>query len=755
MIPPRVCFFDIETGPAEEGGFAPPDNPTGKILAWAIHDNYTNTIFSCVDVSQTDIELESDYIKKALAAPDKYLAAVIPHTKEIAPFTGAVKTIPVHSEYGLFCALEKVLDSLQPDIISGHNVTGLTIRGQYHPGFDREYILNRALKENKKRIVFNKKSPKKVPVYPLMLRWFRDKRGKRQKGVPPLPLAETIWFDGMIAYQLMHEGELDVKGREALGLIAERELGYGKILHPPMMEMAENDPNLLALYNIWDVILSGRIDAKVGLIDYYHTMARKTGVDIDDALHSMPAGRSFILHNIHDRMALPSKGMEPWHNVDVKGGYVAPPANGKFRWVIILDNSGEYPSIVRSLNIDKTSKTNTPDENCSVTPNGNYYRLEPRGVVVSLMDQLAADRAEHQKKMKEAEYNSTEWKYYKTLVRVDKEIMNSISYGVYANKHYQLRDEAIANDITKIARDHVRWNQKIAEETRLPLGGGVAKFKSIAGDTDSIMIIVENLTEIEKDTPVTLDMMIKLGEELAEVINKSFDEFVKPFNITKHFLHIKLEEIDEVFYQHGAKKRYTKLVSWDGRDISHLSFDERQKTKGFETRRSNASQITKDVVKRGLLAVLTNEEDSFYTWIRKEVAEIKSAVAKYSATNEASQLLEDLGTPMGLGTMDTNLTTQQAKGAHYYNQHINPADPLRPSDKARVFLGYVGSNQVININDNMIRTNSFCLRFGEKLSDIQAKLDIDGLLEKCVFKPIENVGLDVDRCRGIEQKVLF
>lgn len=747
MITPRVLFLDIETGPSEDGDFAPPERPTGQVLAWAVHDNYTNTIYSCVDVSKTDKKLDAEYLTKVLADPDRHLAEVMPHTKSIEPYTGKLITIPVTSELSLYRALEKVFDALEPDIVSGHNVSGITVRSEYRPGFDREYLLGRALYENRRRTVYNKKSRKnQVELYPTMLKWLRDKRGKRVKGIPPYPRSETIWFDGMVSYQLMHEGELEVKGREALGVLGERELGYGKILHPPMMEMAENDPNLLALYNIWDVVLSMRLNEKVGLINYYHTLARKVGIDIDEALHSFPVSRGHILHQIHGEFALPAKYMEPWSGRGVKGGYVAPPANGEYENVLILDNSGEYPSIVRTLNIDKTTKARAGDPNCSVTPDGNHYRLEPRGIIPAMMDQLAADRAEHQDAMKVAEYGSKEWKYYKTLVRVDKEIMNSCGFGVYANEHYQLRDEDIANDITKIARDHVKWNWDFVEKTPV-LGYTLRPFYI---DTDSVMC------EVMTDEELSLEDFVKIGKETGRLLNESFDEFVEQFGVTEHYLHIKLEEVDEVYYQYGAKKRYAKLVAWDGRDISDLPVEERVKIKGFETRRSNASPLTKRIIKQALHHILTKNRTGFHEYMRDVVKEIKEAGNLYAEGKLTdATVLEELGTPMGLGTMETNKTTQQAKAAHYYNQYINPNEPLRPSDKARVFLGTVGPNKMVEIDGEMIPAGSFCLRFGDSLLNNNINLDIDGLLEKCVWKPLTNAGIDIEQCKEQRQVKLW
>lgn len=98
----------------------------------------------------------------------------------------------------------------------------------------------------------------------------------------------------------------------------------------------------------------------------------------------------------------------------------------------------------------------------------------------------------------------------------------------------------------------------------------------------------------------TLEEAIKHGLILEDIINKSFDEFVKSYGLKEHGFKVKLEAIAEgALYK--AKKRYAFLHVWED---GHILDEPNYKIVGLEPKRSDSPEITEEVMTKVLKMIL-------------------------------------------------------------------------------------------------------------------------------------------------------
>ena len=104
---------------------------------------------------------------------------------------------------------------------------------------------------------------------------------------------------------------------------------------------------------------------------------------------------------------------------------------------------------------------------------------------------------------------------------------------------------------------------------------------------------------------------MKKSKKLEEEINNSFDEFVKPFGVTKHYFGIKLEKVCKSILfvpKRGAgvaKKRYAYLPFWvDGKKETDITY------MGFQNKRCDNSKLAKNFQKFVIKNILTGKSNT-------------------------------------------------------------------------------------------------------------------------------------------------
>jgi len=140
--------------------------------------------------------------------------------------------------------------------------------------------------------------------------------------------------------------------------------------------------------------------------------------------------------------------------------------------------------------------------------------------------------------------------------------------------------------------------------------------KIIGADTDSCFIELEN---------ANIFTIKEKSFELENIINNSFDEFVKEFGLKKHCFHIKLEKICKSILfvpkkgkEGVAKKRYAYIPLWqDGKSGTDIVYS------GFQNKRCDNSKLAKKVQKFIIKQILEDNKTNVLPIVKMIEAGIK------------------------------------------------------------------------------------------------------------------------------------
>ena len=278
-----------------------------------------------------------------------------------------------------------------------------------------------------------------------------------------------------------------------------------------------------------------------------------------------------------------------------------------------------------------------------------------------------------------------------------KVIMNTY-YGVSGYPRFRLFDREIGSAATSVGRAIIEHTRRVIEQ----MG-----YKVIYGDTDSCMV------QLSKD--LDKEQTIATAKAIEKHLNESYKEFAKnELNADTHFFSIKFEKIYARFFQAGKKKRYAGSLVWkEGKDVKETDIV------GFEIRRSDTPQITKQVQQRVMEMILDGEGKEE---IRKYLIEI---VKKYRAGKYS---LDVIGIPGGIGKDldDYGKDDAQVRGAKYSNDYLQ-TEFGKGSKPKRV---YIKSIDPSGIGDQKYPdTNVICFEYGDQVPK-EFHVDLELMLEK-------------------------
>lgn len=676
----RDFMFDIET--SDSGGFPDLENPDKPVRCLTLQDMKTGQhyVLSTTDANHSKLAKmmsSSEFLKKYCNLEDEFDEDIEPIQKDkilLKCFDYEMVRdedfYEEEAERWLFREFYNLLSQVKPNRILGHNVWD----------FDINYMIKRAEKMNRD-----------------IDKWNKDNMGvhlPKEPFISPKELFDTIQvFDTMHGYSSMIQGSTEARGRAALDWMCRRELGYGKINRFPRTidEMHENDPDFLLAYNIWDCEVATRAVETTDMLEFYASLCdyNQTG------LNNLGSPKKMIISNMTYR--LKTKEVLPTlkrMNTGIEGGFVADAPTIIERKMFELDLAKEYPAVIITGNIcfkthvkdlrllcdtdydepienlnewkEKVGTPFEPKEKVVITPRGNCYKWEIPGVVPKILTEMGDDRNRLRAEMKKATPYSQEWKILNNQQIARKVSMNSW-YGVLAQVY-----PTIGADITDIARRNIKWiRDKCGIATMLynpDTKKGAVGFSDVDGregfmklqfevvytDTDSAKCRISNRREQEElfDYQLQESDIMKIGAILSEKLNKSFADFAELVTggITKeHAFSVKVEEAYAAYMQAGAKKRY-----------AYLKFDGKVETRGFDTRRSDSTELTKKALNKMFYYILNNPDDNegvllFANWLAEFEKEIKNGdYDKYC------------GKPIGLNS--ANERTQHYKAAMASNR---------------------------------------------------------------------------------------
>lgn len=199
----------------------------------------------------------------------------------------------------------------------------------------------------------------------------------------------------------------------SLGHIAQEELGQTKLDHSEYKNFNEfyekGFDEKFVEYNIIDTQLVSRLEDKLKLIQLVYTVAYLAKVNFNDVFSPVKTWDA-IIHNrlLGENVVVPLRGKNDGEDRSIEGAYIMEPVNGFHNWVVSLDATSLYPSIMMSLNISPetylgrdhdinfvkvlTGEQKLVSDDNVTSPLGTKFSRNTRGVMPKIIEEYMGNR---------------------------------------------------------------------------------------------------------------------------------------------------------------------------------------------------------------------------------------------------------------------------------------------------------------------------------------------------------------------------
>ncbi|MFT4945119.1 MAG: DNA polymerase I, partial [Halovenus sp.] len=389
---PRVNTFDIEVD--DRSGF--PEEGEERIICIASHDSvrdeYVLWLYDPPEGTDPPAELTGYTPIQAREDTDDS-----EHRDDVDL---DVDVRVFETEGGMLDAFLGYIEETDPDVATGWNFTD----------FDAPYLLDRLE-------VLTPETDHNLDIERLSRVdevWRDSWQGPNVKG--------RVMFDLLYAYQRTQFTELESYRLEDIG---QRELGVGKERYAgDIGDLWEDNPERLLEYNLRDVELCVELDREQDIVAFWSEVRQFVGCKLEDATTPGDAVDMYVLHKLHDKFALPSKGQQA--SEDYEGGAVFDPITGVRENVSVLDLKSLYPMCMVTINASPETKVDpdTYDGETYRAPNGTRFRKEPDGAIRGMVDELLTEREEKKSLRDQHDPKTAEYEQYDRQQAAVKVIMN-------------------------------------------------------------------------------------------------------------------------------------------------------------------------------------------------------------------------------------------------------------------------------------------------------------------------------------------
>jgi DNA polymerase elongation subunit (family B) len=369
--------------------------------------------------------------------------------------------------------------------------------------------------------------------------------------------------------------------------LGEKKLDYSEV--ESLHQLYRTNFQKFIEYNIRDVELVDRIDAKMKLIDMALALAYDAKVNYEDVFSQVRMWDVLIHNELIDRGVVVPQKVKTIKREQYAGAYVKDPIVGMHEWVVSFDLNSLYPHLIMQYNISPETIVPGIKENISIdnllsgehqasseycmAANGHYFKRDKQGFLPAMMQRMYDDRSMYKKKMIESQKQyenasnaeekrilSNQISKYKNLQLAKKVQLNS-AYGALGNEWFRFFDIRQAEAITLSGQLSIRW----IEDKLNGFFNKLLKTKSvdyvIASDTDSVYVnlgplvhMVYGSKNIEKEKIV--DFIDKAcTEKIEPFIDKAYQELADYMNAFDQKMQMKREVIANKGIW-TAKKRY-------------------------------------------------------------------------------------------------------------------------------------------------------------------------------------------------------
>jgi DNA polymerase elongation subunit (family B) len=437
-----------------------------------------------------------------------------------------------------------------------------------------------------------------------------------------------------------------------LGDIGTKYVKLGKVDYEGNLDrLFKEDVNKFIEYNLRDVEIIIELEKKFKFIELTVAICHLCHVPYEQIYLSTVLNDGAILTYLK-RQGIVSPNKPTTINPVLKdaheeyaGGYLKDPVPGLYEWVIDLDFTSLYPSIIRSLNIgietfvgrivnkDKydnswsledlkqmnpeevitieklTSKQTTQqaqvkvgtlialieENNWLIAASGAMFRTDKSSVVCEVLTDWFNKRVEYKNLMKKA-YKSgdaVKGEFYNRRQHAYKIKLNDV-YGCYAINGWRYTDghKMISKAITLTGQRVTQESIKFCNDWMNKQLGTEDKDYVVTSDTDSLFIQVKDLVLQRYPETKTKDEYIKATLEITTEIQKAANDNIDRvtrnyFNVGKrdHYFELKQEVIIERGYFAGKRRYAMYIVNKEGVTVDELDM------KGLDLMKSNMTPL--------------------------------------------------------------------------------------------------------------------------------------------------------------------
>ena len=434
-----------------------------------------------------------------------------------------------------------------------------------------------------------------------------------------------------------------------LGDIGEKYVKLGKIeYYGSLDKLFKDDVTKFIEYNIRDVEILVKLEDKLKFINLTVTIGHLCHTKYENMYYSTALNDGAILTYLK-RKNIVSPNKPTTLNPILKdveeeyaGGYLKDPVPGLYEWVIDLDFTSLYPSIIRSLNIgietligrivnrDKydnqwsldvlesmdpdtpiTVEKVLPDRttilrettagimtnmvknaNLIISAPGVIFDKSKESIVCNILEDWFNKRVEYKNLMKKAfkvDKDPVMGDFYDRRQHAYKIKLNDV-YGVFAKNSWRYTDghKIISKAITltgqRLTQESIKFVNKIMNE-RL---GTNNKDYIITSDTDSLFIHVKDLLRAEgvdlNNKEACIKATLEIATEIQTLANRHLNTLVVDlFNLhdRPHYFELKQEVVIERGYFSGKRRYAMYIVNKEGVPVEELDI------KGLDLMKSN------------------------------------------------------------------------------------------------------------------------------------------------------------------------
>lgn len=474
----------------------------------------------------------------------------------------------------------------------------------------------------------------------------------------------------------------------SLNSIAMDELGLSKLDHSEFADFNdfyERGFKKYVDYNIRDTALVRMLDQKLQLLNLIYTIAYMAKVNFNDVFSPVKTWDA-LLHNklMAESKVVPIRESNPDANKHIEGAYIKDPKVGFYDWVVSLDATSLYPSIMMTLNISPETylginydvslqkilsgecEFSFPTSNSCSGVTGVSFDKSERGVIPTIVQEYmtlrkSTKRAMLEKQQELENIGGSDKKIESDIASLDakqmafKILLNSL-YGAMGNRGFRFFNSNVAETITLTGQYVLRSiENKIDDVLNSKFGTNDHKYL-IYIDTDSVYFDVAPVVTkwmSGKSTSEIANLLAKVAiDQIQQEVNKIVSQCCDAMRVYDNKLSFKLEVIGDKAIWVAKKKYVIRVHSSEGVIYKSPKF----KSVGLEMVKSSTPKFIREklgdllpiIFDKGESAVHDFLECSYEAFLKLDTNEISipKGMNNMSAFKGEGYQLCKKGTPM-------------------------------------------------------------------------------------------------------------